>query len=97
MAKIAFVPRALADVDRVFTFYARDDAELAAAQVEAIAEAIGILAHHPLVGRPLRDGVRELIISRGRSGFVALYRFSPRDELVRILRIRHQRESGYPR
>lgn len=38
--------------------------------------------------------MRELVISYGASGYVALYRVdSP--GLVRILRIRHQREAGY--
>jgi hypothetical protein len=40
--------------------------------------------------------MRELVTSRGKTGFVALYRFSPPLDLVRILRIRHQREPDYP-
>ena len=32
---------------------------------------------------------------RGASGYLALYRFDPVRDIVRLLRIRHQREVGY--
>jgi plasmid stabilization system protein ParE len=37
---------------------------------------------------------RELVISKGRTGYVALYRYLPEQDRVDILAIRHQRESG---
>lgn len=96
MAQIAFSQRALADFERVFEFYATDDPALALAQVAAIRGAIAILAEHPLIGRPVKHGLRELVISRGATGFLALYRFLPRRDMVSVLRIRHQRELRYP-
>jgi plasmid stabilization system protein ParE len=96
LAQIGFSERAFTDFERIFDFYAKDDPELARAQVGAIREAIAILADHPLIGRLVKRGLRELVISRGKTGFVALYRFSPPMDLVSILRIRHQRELGYP-
>jgi plasmid stabilization system protein ParE len=48
-----------------------------------------------LVGRRLESELRELIISYGRSGYVALYRFVIARDEVRILAIRHQRELGF--
>jgi plasmid stabilization system protein ParE len=36
------------------------------------------------------------VISFGRSGYLALYRFVPARREVRILAIRHQRELDYP-
>ena len=47
------------------------------------------------MGRPAEQGLRELVISRGRSGYVVLYRFDAAGDVVRLLAIRHQRESGY--
>ena len=44
------------------------------------AEAVTILGRHPLIGRAVEDGMRELVISRGRSGHVALYSFEPIDD-----------------
>jgi plasmid stabilization system protein ParE len=96
LAQIGFSARAFEDFERVFDFYANDDLELARDQVQAIQQAIAILADHPLIGPLVQHGLRELVISRGKTGFVALYRFSPQLDQVRILRIRHQRELGYP-
>ena len=47
-------------------------------------------------GRIVEGGLRELVISFGRSGYLALYRFVPARREVRILAIRHQRELDYP-
>ena len=55
-----------------------------------------ILEEHPQIGRPADDmepEYRELVISFGQSGYVALYRFE--GEIVVILAIRHQMEAGY--
>jgi plasmid stabilization system protein ParE len=54
-----------------------------------------VLKRHPLIGRPVEYGYRELIISRGRTGYVALYTYEEASDIVLILAIRHQRESGY--
>ncbi|RPI41291.1 MAG: hypothetical protein EHM59_20485 [Betaproteobacteria bacterium] len=55
-----------------------------------------MLRHHPFVGRRIEGEIRELVISFGRTGYVALYRYIAVQDLVRILAIRHQREIGYP-
>ena len=62
---------------------------------EAIIDAIGILGRHPHIGRPVRGRLRELVISYGRTGYVALYRVIPQQDRVDVLAIRHQREAGY--
>jgi plasmid stabilization system protein ParE len=36
-----------------------------------------------------------LVISRGRSGYVAMYRYDAARDIVFVLRIRHQREAGF--
>jgi plasmid stabilization system protein ParE len=48
------------------------------------------------LGRRVEREIRELVISFGKSGYVALYKFIPHLELVRVLAIRHQRELDYP-
>ncbi|MDP1565583.1 MAG: type II toxin-antitoxin system RelE/ParE family toxin, partial [Polaromonas sp.] len=60
-----------------------------------IFEALEILALHPEIGRKVHFGQRELVISRGRTGYLALYRFLPHIDRILILALRHQRESGY--
>ena len=55
----------------------------------------GEMTHQPGIGRPVEGGLRELIISRKRSGYLARYEFDQARDLVLVARIRHQRESGY--
>lgn len=52
-----------------------------------------MLENHPFVGRPIRGELRELVISHGRSGHVALHRV--RAGTVVVLALRQQREAGY--
>ncbi len=54
-----------------------------------------VLAHHPEIGRLVEQGLRELIISRGKSGYVALYWYNSVTDAVLLLAIRHQKEAGY--
>jgi len=96
VAQIVILPPAFDDLERIRDFYA-DTPARAREHIEAIREAISVLARHPLVGRLVDDELRELVISRGKDGFLALYRYVERPEHVRILRVRHQRELGYPR
>jgi plasmid stabilization system protein ParE len=63
--------------------------------VGLIEEAVELLIRHPLIGRPIEHGLRELVISRGRTGYVALYSFEEDQDAVLVLAIRHQREAGY--
>jgi len=74
---------------------AEQDPAAAAQAAAAIREAVDILSRHPLIGRPVAP-LRELVISFGKTGYVALYRFLPARGEVRILGIRHQRELDYP-
>ena len=69
----------------------------APARIGEIIQAIKLLTHSPLVGRPVGDGKRELIIGRDSRGFVALYRYAPAIDTIFVLAIRSQRESGYER
>jgi hypothetical protein len=48
-----------------------------------------------LIGRQVERGFRELLISRGRTGYVALYEFDVVKDVTIVLSIRNQREAGY--
>ena len=61
----------------------------------AIQSAVEHLALHPLIGRRIEGEIRELIISYGRTGYIALYRFQVLQDQVRLLALRHQREVGF--
>lgn len=95
MATLSFSSSAFADITRLTDFLAESDPIAAAETFALIDEAISILARHPLIGRPVEDCLRELLISRGKTGYVALYSFEAREETVLILAISHQREAGF--
>lgn len=95
MAQVIYSDEALADFERIIEFLLETSAETAAQTLVNIRSAIGILEAHPLIGRRIDNHIRELVISQGATGYVALYRFDPAIGLVRMLRIRHQREAGY--
>jgi plasmid stabilization system protein ParE len=95
MARVIYSPRAFSDLDRLTDFLIDTDPLAAGETVELITEAVAILKRHPLVGRPVEDGLRELVISRGRTGYVALYSYEATHDAVLILAIRHQREAGF--
>ncbi len=52
-------------------------------------------ASHPLIGRRIEGDLRELVVSYGATGYIALYRFDIQRDQVRVLALRHQREVGY--
>lgn len=83
--------QALAQV--VYSAQALDSLERAAAP--SIHSAVENLATHPFVSRRVEGDLRELVISYGASGYIALYRFDIQHDQVRVLALRHQREIGY--
>jgi len=95
LAKLSYSGRALADLERLSDFLIDSDPLLAADTVGLIEEAVKVLIRHPLIGRPAEQLLRELVISRGRTGYVALYSYEEDQDAVLILAIRHQREAGY--
>ena len=96
MAQVIYTDNAIDDIARAFEFLAASDPYSASAAVSAIRNAISILSEHPLIGRAIDVPLRELVISFGRSGYIALYRFRPERDEVRILALRQQRELDYP-
>jgi plasmid stabilization system protein ParE len=95
LAKLIYSERALFDLERLTEFLLEGDPSAAAGTIGLIEEAVELLKRHPLIGRPVEHDLRELVISRGRTGYVALYSFEQDQEAVLILAIRHQREAGY--
>ena len=79
---------------RLTDFLFESSPTAALATIDLIEEAIMLLERHPLIGRLVDDALRELIISRGKSGYVALYSYERNSDTILILTIRHQREVG---
>ena len=95
MATVVYGRRALDHLEQALDFIRHENPAAAAGAVRAVTSAVTLLAEHPLVGKRVHDDIRELVISFGATGFVALYRFVPLRQEVRILALRHQRELRY--
>ena len=95
MARLIYSQIALRDLEKLADFLLEIDPSAAAETLALIEEAVAILKRHPLIGRPVESDLRELLISRGKTGYVALYSFEADQDAVLILAIRHQREAGY--
>lgn len=96
MPQVVYSRRALDDLEKLCRFLFDQDPAAAADAAAAIQSAVDMLADHPLVGRRVTRELRELVISFGHTGYVALYRFAAHHAEVRALGIRHQRELDYP-
>lgn len=95
MARLVLAPQAAQDLKRLTEFLIDTDPNAANETVSVLADGLRILKQHPLVGRPVEQGYRELVISRGRTGYVALYTYDTIRNMALVLAIRHQRESGF--
>jgi len=96
VARLALEESARSDLERLAQFLRVSDPAAAAETENLIFDALAILERHPLIGRPVEEGLRELVISRGRSGYVALYEHQEAVDLVVVLAVRHQKEAGFP-
>ena len=83
------------DLEELVDFLWAQDDPTAPELLAFVLQGLQVLTHQPGIGRPMKDGLRELILQRGKSGYLVKYRYLPHLEAVRVLRIRHQRQTGY--
>lgn len=95
MTELRLARHAVEDLERLAAFLVEAGDPDAAAITDVILDGLMVLARHPLVGRPTPPRFRELVISRGKSGYVALYLFDEVADVVTVLAVRHQREAGF--
>lgn len=95
MTRLVLAPRALRDMKRLADFLLEHSPQAARETGDILLDGLAILEKHPMIGRVVEEGYRELVISRGRSGYLALYRYDAKSDRAIILAIRHQREQGH--
>lgn len=95
MATIKLTARAFSHLEKIFEFIAEQDPKRALDTIGRVREGIMILERHPLMGRVVEEGRRELVVSRGRTAHLVLYRWLPNDDVVLVLAIRDARQAGY--
>jgi plasmid stabilization system protein ParE len=95
--KVRFTPAASRDLQRLFDFLAERDLKAAKRARSAIAKGIEFLRTFPFSCRKASQEhpfLRELIISFGTNGYVALFEIED-SQTVTILAVRHQREEDF--
>lgn len=95
--QIRFTKAARDDLKRLYGFLLEHDIQTAGNALKAIHKAIELLKSFPFTCRKAKTDnpfLRELIISFGANGYVALFEIEE-DKMVTILAVRHQREDDY--
>jgi toxin ParE1/3/4 len=95
MARVEFLPGVYDDLKRVLSHLEQHEVAHAHDRLGELVSAFDALKDNPLIGRPTRGELRELVIGRSGRGYVALYRYETSFDTVFVLGIRAQREAGY--
>ena len=82
------------DFERILDHLAQYEVENPALRIREIIEAINVLEHNPMIGRPANNGKGELVIGRRSHGYVALYRYIVEIDTIFVLAVRSQKEAG---
>ena len=97
MSRVELAPEVGDDLDRILDHLFQHEVADAPSRIEDIMRAIDVLERNPLIGRPVRGDLRELVIGRRARGYVALYRYVAELDTAFVLAIRGQKEAGYKR
>ncbi len=95
MSHIELAPKVGDDFERILDHLAQYQVENPSLRIREIIEAINVLEHNPMIGRPTNNNKRELIIGHRSHGYIALYRYIVEVDTVFILAVRSQKEAGY--
>ncbi len=97
MPQVIVTQGAAEGLERCRRFLAVKAPEAARRAGQAIEQQFLLLESAPDIGRPLPEmpELRELVITFGDSGYVALYLHESTEDAVYVLAFRHQKEAGY--
>jgi toxin ParE1/3/4 len=95
VTRLRYAQEVALDVERITRHLLAHEVEGIDQRIDEIFDALGILARHPLIGRPAPQGRRELVIGRDALGYVARYRDDELDDTVIVIALRSQREAGF--
>lgn len=95
MSRIELAPELGKDFERILDHLAHYQVEHPELRIREIINALDALEHNPRIGRPLDNGMRELVIGRRSHGYIALYRYIAEIDTAFVLALRSQREAGY--
>jgi toxin ParE1/3/4 len=85
---IAWLPKAIANRDKLIDYIAEENLRAAIEQDSRIEAQVNQLVAHPELGHAGRKkGTRELVIAR--TNFVVIYRVRPKEKRGEIIRVLH--------
>jgi len=97
MSRIELAPEVGDDLERILEHLAQFAVNDAPSRIHEVIQAMAVLEQNPLIGRPVSEDQRELVIGRRARGYVALYRYIEEIDTVFVLALRSQREAGFTR
>ena len=97
MSRIIITEEAVKGLKRCRLFLMEKNPHAAMRAAQTIKRSFSLLQAEPKMGRPLNDlsELRELVIPFGESGYITLYRYEEKIDLLYVLAFRHQKEVGY--
>jgi len=95
--RVRYSAAARDDIKRLYRFLLEQDTAVARRALDAINKGVDLLREFPFTCRKVDAAnplLRELVISFGAAGYVALFEIDDAQSLT-ILAVRHQREDDY--
>ncbi|CAN7173741.1 type II toxin-antitoxin system RelE/ParE family toxin [Pseudoduganella sp. LjRoot289] len=94
MTTIVLMPQAKDDLEEIFNYLAQFSVGDSAAKIAVLRDKLKILEQAPLLGRPIPNSKRELLIGKRRHVYVVQYQFNQAHDIVHITSIRNGRLSS---
>jgi plasmid stabilization system protein ParE len=94
VTRVAFGEDLASDLERIGEHLLHSSSVDAPATMAEIMDALLVLGQHPRIARRVKGELRELVIDVG-AGYLALYDYDAARDVVRVHRLRSQREAGY--
>ena len=94
--KLVFLPEALDDIERLYSFLIEAGNPLAAQKAMlALDEGVQMLQESPYLGVPMKSdpAYRQLFIPFGKRAYVLRHRFDAASDTLVVVRVWHSRES----
>jgi len=95
VTRLVLATRLADDLDRIAAHLLEHDASDVEARLAEVIEALQALTRHPLIGRKVKLGRRDLVIGRSARGYLALSAYDALEDVVVVAALRAQREAGF--
>lgn len=92
MTKIVLMPQAKDDLEEIFNYLAQFSASDSAARIAELTDKLKLLEQTPLLGKPLPNNKRELLIGKRHQVYCVQYQFNQAHDIAYVSSIRSGRQ-----